>query len=320
MDSHFVVCAVIICASLFLFRRFPASSRQGRVTICSCLTIHSPLSHFIFSQALVRMNKKSLFQALEKLKGVLRFAALQVDADGVHLAAVGGFSGGIQKICISESYTATCGLQKRRLVKRPPTEMKRRPTSDHASAGLLLPADGLADVGSDHLSLPGKVPLLSIEAIHELHIFIFALATIHVLVSVKNHSSRKDSYMEEMGKIHPRRLLEMLTYGYSSCIMDETKYAIPKAHNKLQDPLPQYALVSQMGSSLKPAVFEEHIKEGLIHWAQKAKTKGKTKMAKQSRGHQLQSDVSRQDFLMEEGQTEIVQSNGTQICRKARGQ
>ncbi|KAG0458579.1 hypothetical protein HPP92_023736 [Vanilla planifolia] len=344
MDSHFVVCAVIICASLFLFRRFPASSRQGRVTICSCLTIHSPLSHFIFSQALVRMNKKSLFQALEKLKGVLRFAALQVDADGVHLAAVGGFSGGIQKICISESYTATCGLQKRRLVKRPPTEMKRRPTSDHASAGLLLPADGLADVGSDHLSLPGKVPLLSIEAIHELHIFIFALATIHVLVSVKNHSSRKDvcyahtlnhadsdssAYHHETKFIGDHFhgtgkdsliLSWVLTYGYSSCIMDETKYAIPKAHNKLQDPLPQYALVSQMGSSLKPAVFEEHIKEGLIHWAQKAKTKGKTKMAKQSRGHQLQSDVSRQDFLMEEGQTEIVQSNGTQICRKARGQ
>jgi hypothetical protein len=34
-----------------------------------------------------------------------------------------------------------------------------------------------------HILMQGKVPILSIEAIHQLHIFIFALAVTHVVLS-----------------------------------------------------------------------------------------------------------------------------------------
>ncbi|KAJ6433960.1 hypothetical protein OIU84_017635 [Salix udensis] len=37
--------------------------------------------------------------------------------------------------------------------------------------------------------------------------------------------------------------------------------------------LPLYAIVSQMGSSFKKAVFEEHVQVGLTGWAQKVKKK-----------------------------------------------
>ncbi|KAG0458576.1 hypothetical protein HPP92_023441 [Vanilla planifolia] len=484
-----VVCAVIICASL-LFERF--LHRLGK--------------------ALVRMNKKSLFQALEKLKGELMLMGF------ISLLLVVS-QGGIQKICIPESYTRHLRPCRGGDLSEAAADGNRKGSAAHVrsrfsgapSAGRRL----LADVGSDHVNgRQGKVPLLSIEAIHELHIFIFALATIHVLVSVKTvflvrakihiwkkweksiheealgddsnssahhhetkfirdhfHGTGKDSLilswvysffkqfhgsltksdyralrsgfimthckgnlkfdfhkylvrcleadykkvvgiswylwvlvvmllLVNVGGWHgffwlsfvplillltvgtklehiiielaravaeqqsekeeqvfvkpsddifwfhrPRLLLVfihlilflvafesayffwiLLTYGYSSCIMDRTKYAIPRLVISFvvrvfcsYKTLPQYALVSQMGSSLKPAVFEEHIKEGLIHWAQKAKTKGKKQKLAASKAEdtQLQSDVSHEDFLMEEGQTEIVQSNGSQICRES---
>ncbi|KAG0460275.1 hypothetical protein HPP92_023403 [Vanilla planifolia] len=138
-----VVCAVIICASL-LFERF--LHRLGK--------------------ALVRMNKKSLFQALEKLKGELMLMGF------ISLLLVVS-QGGIQKICIPESYTRHLRPCRGGDLSEAAADGNRKGSAAHVrsrfsgapSAGRRL----LADVGSDHCE------------------------------------RQANSYMEEMGKIHPRR-------------------------------------------------------------------------------------------------------------------
>jgi mlo protein len=43
--------------------------------------------------------------------------------------------------------------------------------------------------------------------------------------------------------------------------------------------LPLYAIVTQMGSSFKKSIFDEHVQVGLVGWAQKVKEKTKLKAA-----------------------------------------
>nr|POF01575.1 mlo-like protein 1 [Quercus suber] len=67
-------------------------------------------------------------------------------------------------------------------------------------------------------------------------------------------------------------------YGFDSCIMGEIGFIIPRLVMGVfvqfvcsYSTLPLYAIVTQMGSSFKKAIFEEHIQEGLVGWAQTAK-------------------------------------------------
>ncbi|KAF8391730.1 hypothetical protein HHK36_021964 [Tetracentron sinense] len=46
--------------------------------------------------------------------------------------------------------------------------------------------------------------------------------------------------------------------------------------------LPLYAIVTQMGTCYKKAIFEEHVQEGLVGWAQNARKKGLSAAAKGS--------------------------------------
>ncbi|XP_050257486.1 MLO-like protein 1 [Quercus robur] len=67
-------------------------------------------------------------------------------------------------------------------------------------------------------------------------------------------------------------------YGFDSCIMGKINYIIPRLVIGVfvqficsYSTLPLYAIVTQMGSSFKKAIFEEHNQEGLVGWAQTAK-------------------------------------------------
>ncbi|GAB2220690.1 hypothetical protein Droror1_Dr00008357 [Drosera rotundifolia] len=67
-------------------------------------------------------------------------------------------------------------------------------------------------------------------------------------------------------------------YGFKSCIMGKLRYIIPRLIVGIiiqvlssYSTLPLYALVTQMGSNFKKAIFDEHVQAGLIGWAQKAK-------------------------------------------------
>ncbi|XP_043809132.1 MLO-like protein 1 isoform X3 [Manihot esculenta] len=69
-------------------------------------------------------------------------------------------------------------------------------------------------------------------------------------------------------------------YGIHSCILGDTPYIIPRliigAFVQFvcsYSTLPLYAIVTQMGTSFKKAIFDEHIREGLVVWAKQAKKK-----------------------------------------------
>ncbi|KAK3035380.1 hypothetical protein RJ639_032908 [Escallonia herrerae] len=72
-----------------------------------------------------------------------------------------------------------------------------------------------------------------------------------------------------------------IQYGFDSCIMGQIGFIIPRlivgAFVQVfcsYSTLPLYAIVTQMGSTFKKAIFEEHIQEGLVGWAQKARDRG----------------------------------------------
>ncbi|GLT89315.1 hypothetical protein SLE2022_073020 [Rubroshorea leprosula] len=68
-------------------------------------------------------------------------------------------------------------------------------------------------------------------------------------------------------------------YGFDSCIMGQLGFIIPRlvigAFVQFvcsYSTLPLYAIVTQMGSSFKSSIFEEHVQEGLLGWAKTART------------------------------------------------
>lgn len=70
----------------------------------------------------------------------------------------------------------------------------------------------------------------------------------------------------------------LTTYGFDSCIMGKMRYIIPRLVIGViiqilcsYSTLPLYAIVTQMGSSFKKAIFEEHVQQSLIGWAHNVK-------------------------------------------------
>ncbi|CAN6562391.1 unnamed protein product [Malus baccata var. baccata] len=67
-------------------------------------------------------------------------------------------------------------------------------------------------------------------------------------------------------------------YGFTSCIMGKVRYIVPRLVIGVfiqvlcsYSTLPLYAIVTQMGTNFKKAMFDENIRSGLVGWAQKAK-------------------------------------------------
>ncbi|KAJ8615982.1 hypothetical protein MRB53_035354 [Persea americana] len=70
----------------------------------------------------------------------------------------------------------------------------------------------------------------------------------------------------------------LTTFGFDSCIMGKVGLIIPRIVIGVivqvvcsYSTLPLYAIVTQMGTSFKKAIFEEHVQESLVGWAQKAR-------------------------------------------------
>ncbi|GAV57493.1 Mlo domain-containing protein [Cephalotus follicularis] len=81
-------------------------------------------------------------------------------------------------------------------------------------------------------------------------------------------------------------------YGFDSCIMGQVCFIVPRLIIGVfvqvlcsYSTLPLYAIVTQMGSSFKKAIFEEHIQVGLVGWAQKVKRKKGLKAASEGSGN-----------------------------------
>ncbi|KAM5563989.1 MLO-like protein 1 [Rosa sericea] len=69
-------------------------------------------------------------------------------------------------------------------------------------------------------------------------------------------------------------------YGFDSCIMGQVRYIVPRLVIGVfiqglcsYSTLPLYAIITQMGTSFKKAIFDDHVQVGLVGWAQKVKKK-----------------------------------------------
>ncbi|KAK7352002.1 hypothetical protein VNO80_17416 [Phaseolus coccineus] len=75
-----------------------------------------------------------------------------------------------------------------------------------------------------------------------------------------------------------------VTYGFDSCIMGQVRYIIPRLVIGVfiqvlcsYSTLPLYALVTQMGTHYKRAIFNDHLQQNIVGWAQKAKRRKEQK-------------------------------------------
>ncbi|KAL8504523.1 hypothetical protein ACS0TY_015906 [Phlomoides rotata] len=122
----------------------------------------------LIGKLLEKRNKKALYEALEKIKQelmLLGFISL--------LLTVG--QGLVSEICVSEAIASTWH----------PCNKKHEKDEKKVGRRLLLEFSGsqrriLAAGGDDKCTKKGKVPLVSSDGIHQLHIFIFVLAVFHV--------------------------------------------------------------------------------------------------------------------------------------------
>ncbi|XP_078433980.1 MLO-like protein 1 isoform X1 [Wolffia australiana] len=103
----------------------------------------------------------------------------------------------------------------------------------------------------------------------------------------------------------------LVTYGFNSCIMAQLSFIIPRLVIGVliqiltsYSTLPLYALVTQMGSSLKKEIFDEHLQEGLKGWTKKIKKQraiGQTSKAKVATNVELQDVGMNQSSRVEDG-------------------
>ncbi|XP_078433981.1 MLO-like protein 1 isoform X2 [Wolffia australiana] len=103
----------------------------------------------------------------------------------------------------------------------------------------------------------------------------------------------------------------IVTYGFNSCIMAQLSFIIPRLVIGVliqiltsYSTLPLYALVTQMGSSLKKEIFDEHLQEGLKGWTKKIKKQraiGQTSKAKVATNVELQDVGMNQSSRVEDG-------------------
>ncbi|KAH9782449.1 MLO-like protein 1 [Citrus sinensis] len=316
----------------------------------------------------------------------------------------------IAKICISEELASKwlpCDKKEHKAATKSTAHFESFFSSftSHHGAGRRLLAESSAS--SDYCAGKGKVPLLSITALHHLHIFIFVLAVVHVTfcaltilfggakirkwkqwedsaskeehnlatvqsrryIQVQDHDFIKNRFQGLgksyvlMGWLHsffkqfygsvtksdyttlrlgfimthcrgnPKfnfhkylmRTLEadfkkvvgiswylwlfvvifllinidgwhtyfwiafvpfIVQYGFDSCTMGQVRFIIPRLVIGCfiqflcsYSTLPLYVIVTQMGSSFKKAIFDEHIQDGLVGWARMAKKKNTNKNA-----------------------------------------
>lgn len=101
----------------------------------------------------------------------------------------------------------------------------------------------------------------------------------------------------------------LTTYGFDSCIMGKIGFIIPRLVVGVviqvlcsYSTLPLYALVTQMGTSFKRSIFEEHIHEGISVWQRKAKANVK---AKGKSSNKPEDD--------DKGSVQLLKINGTSI-------
>ncbi|KAK4402055.1 MLO-like protein 13 [Sesamum angolense] len=136
--------------------------------VCFIIVFISVLAERALHKLGKRKNQEALFEALQKVKEelmLLGFISLLLTV----------FQGTISRFCIPD-HVANIML---------PCKLKST-TAEHLAAKNVrrLLAEGASQQCSE-----GQVPFLSLEALHQLHIFIFVLAVVYVVSCALNHGS-----------------------------------------------------------------------------------------------------------------------------------
>ncbi|KAB5540691.1 hypothetical protein DKX38_013665 [Salix brachista] len=154
--------------------------------VCFVLVSVSIIIEFIIhliAKWLTKKRKRALYEALEKMKSelvLLGFISL--------LLTVG--QSPISSICISKKAGATwhpCNKKEAAKLNRSENtdyENRRRLLSLSGSAGESFRRVLAAGATTDKCAAMGKVPFVSSDGIHQLHIFIFVLAVCHILYCI----------------------------------------------------------------------------------------------------------------------------------------
>ncbi|XP_073286684.1 MLO-like protein 12 [Primulina huaijiensis] len=152
--------------------------------VCFVLvTVSIVIEHIIhlIGKWLKSKNKNALFESLEKIKSELMLLGF------ISLLLTVGQSV-ISGMCISKEVGATWHPCNK---KQEETKYPSSVTGDEDRRRKLLAADDggsfrriLAGGGTDKCAAKGKVPFVSSDGIHQLHIFIFLLAVFHVLYCI----------------------------------------------------------------------------------------------------------------------------------------
>ncbi|GFZ20024.1 seven transmembrane MLO family protein [Actinidia rufa] len=173
------VCTVIVGISLAVERLLHYTGKASALSLSLSLSVaicHSESSISLpFLWYLKKKDQKPLYEALQKIKEelmLLGFISLLLTV----------FQGSIVKMCVKESVThhlLPC--------KHPPSESSGEGESssnatETASHYQRLLTEEFTGIG--YCATKNKVPLLSVEALHHLHIFIFVLAIVHVTFCV----------------------------------------------------------------------------------------------------------------------------------------
>ncbi|OEL32529.1 MLO-like protein 1 [Dichanthelium oligosanthes] len=285
-------------------------------SVCSVIVVISLLFERLLhrlGKKLSKSHRKPLYEALLKVKEelmLLGFISLMLNV----------LQGATQKICVRESvmhHLLPCP-------RREPSTGGAAQTTAHYSATVFTGVLGstrrlLAGGGasSDYCQkrgknsyfaiksfisdFKGKVPILSVEAIHQLHIFIFVLAVTHVVLS---------AITLILG-------ITQVIYGFKTCIMGKPAYVITRLVISVisqllcgYSTLPLYAIISQMGSSFKKAMFDENISEGLANWAQNVRQRKRTPATNvgdsSPDGEGIQMVNARRVSAMEQGTARLI--------------
>ncbi|KAI5575871.1 hypothetical protein POPTR_009G011900v4 [Populus trichocarpa] len=157
--------------------------------VCFVLVSVSIIIEFIIhliAKWLTKKRKKALYEALEKIKSELMLLGF------ISLLLTVGQSP-ISNICISKKAGATwhpCNkkeeakLNGTENIKETDYENRRKLLSISDSAGESLRRVLAAGESTDKCAAKGKVPFVSSDGIHQLHIFIFVLAIFHILYCI----------------------------------------------------------------------------------------------------------------------------------------
>ncbi|XP_030971980.1 MLO-like protein 13 [Quercus lobata] len=136
------------------------------ISLCVERTLHR------LGKLLIRKRQDKLFAALQKLKEelmLLGFISLLLTV----------FQGLISRICIPTHLSNFMLPCKKSYILHPNgTEHYSNPAANNSQRLLF------EDTNSGHCLHEGKAPLLPLEALHQLHIFIFVLAVVHVIFCV----------------------------------------------------------------------------------------------------------------------------------------